>query len=553
MRLSQQTAFPDSRALCLLSAIGLLCAGCSQAWFNSFLDPTQIGNFRSHEIVEIQRSISFYDPPMGVPGAEEPKPEDLVAIVEEYRIGPGDVLSIRLLDFVAIGAETDLTPVTVNELGEVFIPQLGKVPAEGRTAYELQEAIIARAKEREIYSQEDQPTVVVTVTSAQQRVFYLAGAIAQPGMYPIIRPDFRLREALNLGGGLDQSVKDIYIVRNQPREKIRREPTMESTPPGTPATRPDEFTTPPPVSPVSLAEMGQAQGPAAATGHNGSNQPTTHLAVPPEQAERELMEALAPEAEKNATRGQSQTPSPASPSATQPSRPRWIYVNDTFIEAPATEAATTEPTAAEPALPTPAAPEAAPPATTQPVDWEELAQEGQQRIIHIPAEQLRSGAANYNIVIRHDDWIRLDPGPTGAFYLSGHVVRPGAYNFVGEQITLRQAIASAGGLDGLAWPTRCSITRRIQGDREEILQLDLARIAEGKDPDFYLKPNDLIDVGTHAIAPLLLTIRNSFRLTYGFGFVYDRNFADIDAYIPQQNPRDVRRVTLQQRFPGLFP
>jgi hypothetical protein len=63
----------------------------------------------------------------------------------------------------------------------------------------------------------------------------------------------------------------------------------------------------------------------------------------------------------------------------------------------------------------------------------------------------------------------------------------------------------------------------------------------------------LIDVGTHAIAPFLLTIRNSFRLTYGFGFVYDRNFADLDAYFPQQNPTDRRRSELSSRFPGLFP
>ena len=67
-----------------------------------------------------------------------------------------------------------------------------------------------------------------------------------------------------------------------------------------------------------------------------------------------------------------------------------------------------------------------------------------------------------------------------------------------------------------------------------------------------LKAEDLINVGTHPIAPLLATIRNSFRLTYGFGFVYDRNFGDIDSFIPQDNPRDRRRQLLQQRFPGLF-
>ncbi len=45
-------------------------------------------------------------------------------------------------------------------------------------------------------------------------------------------------------------------------------------------------------------------------------------------------------------------------------------------------------------------------------------------------------------------------------------------------------------------------------------------------------------VGTHAIAPLLATLRNSFRFTYGFGFVYDRNFGPIDAY----NRRSIRGI-----------
>ncbi len=187
------------------------------------------------------------------------------------------------------------------------------------------------------------------------------------------------------------------------------------------------------------------------------------------------------------------------------------------------------------------------------MDWKELATEGQQRVIRIPAEKLLKGDPNYNIVIKHDDWVRLDSGYVGVFYVMGHVLRPGVYSLTGQEITLRQAIAAAGGLDALAWPSRCEVVRRIDGDREETTQWDLERIMNGNDPDLYLKPEDLINVGTHAVAPLLATIRNSFRLTYGFGFVYDRNFADIDAYNQQINPRDRRRGELSARFPGLFP
>jgi protein involved in polysaccharide export with SLBB domain len=374
----------------------------------------------------------------------------------------------------------------------------------------------------------------------------VTGAIATPGLYPIVRPDFRLMEAVNLAGGLDNSVKNIYVFRDQPREKVVRDSTGRMPRVGQPpASRPENVPPGPPVSPMALSSMARDAAPPAVTGDNGTGQPTSRLAVPSDQAEQELRNAIEP------TTTIVPATTPATSTETQPttetSRPNWIYVNDQFIEKPATDQAV-EPVTTTP----PTSPEVQPPSTTEPVNWDELAQEGQQRIIRIPAEKLRNGDPSYNLVIRHNDWVRLDPGPVGKFYLHGNVARPGTYDFMGEDITLRQAITAAGGLGPLAWPTRCSITRRLDEDREEILQLDLARIMEGADPDFYLKPNDLVDVGTHAVAPLLLTIRNSFRLTYGFGFVYDRNFADIDAYIPQQNPRDVRRATLSSRFPGLF-
>jgi len=41
----------------------------------------------------------------------------------------------------------------------------------------------------------------------------------------------------------------------------------------------------------------------------------------------------------------------------------------------------------------------------------------------------------------------------------------------------------------------------------------------------YLKPDDVIEVGTNAVAPFLAAIRGGFRMTYGFGFLYDRNYA----------------------------
>ena len=70
---------------------------------------------------------------------------------------------------------------------------------------------------------------------------------------------------------------------------------------------------------------------------------------------------------------------------------------------------------------------------------------------------------------------------------------------------------------------------RGRGRKGEVVGLvDLDKIAAGEQPDFFIKPNDMINVGTHFSSRWRAVLRNAFRAAYGFGFVYDRNFADAD-------------------------
>jgi hypothetical protein len=287
-------------------------------------------------------------------------------------------------------------------------------------------------------------------------------------------------------------------------------------------------------------DLAEAVAPATTSAPAARRVPSSGLSLPATEVEHDLTDAVGPATTPaKGKAGEGTTSSPGMPT--------YIYVNNEFIEAPQArrgEAATQTLTATTPV----AGPRGAATSTTSaPVDWEELAEEGQQRVIRIPADKIRQGDPNYNIAIRHQDWIQMDPGQTGVFYIGGHIIRAGVYSLSGEEITLTQAILSAGGLDPVAWPTRCEVRRRIDNNREEITQWDLARIMAGQDPDLFLKKDDSINVGTHPVAPLLATIRNSFRLTYGFGFIYDRNFADIDSFYGKQNPSDVRRAERASR------
>jgi protein involved in polysaccharide export with SLBB domain len=158
-------------------------------------------------------------------------------------------------------------------------------------------------------------------------------------------------------------------------------------------------------------------------------------------------------------------------------------------------------------------------------EWEEAIQ---TRLIRIPADKLLAGDPHYNIIIKPSDTIHVPVDIIGEFAIMGNVNRSGYIDITGRPMTLKMAIAAAGGLGPLASPKNVEVIRRIGTAREEIVMVNLDKIASGEQPDFFIKPNDLINVGTDVTARWKAVLRNAFRAAYGFGFVYDRNFADID-------------------------
>ncbi len=171
------------------------------------------------------------------------------------------------------------------------------------------------------------------------------------------------------------------------------------------------------------------------------------------------------------------------------------------------------------------------PAVSQVLPMEaEWQQAVQTRLMKIPADKLMAGDPRYNVIIKPGDTIYVPVDMIGEFCITGNVNRAGYIPLTGRPMTLKMAIAAAGGLGPLAYPKVCEVVRRLPDDREEIVMVDLDKIASGEQPDFYIKPNDLINVGTHFTSRWRATLRNAFRAAYGFAFVYDRNFVYHDDY-----------------------
>ncbi|MCD6303988.1 MAG: SLBB domain-containing protein, partial [Planctomycetes bacterium] len=209
-------------------------------------------------------------------------------------------------------------------------------------------------------------------------------------------------------------------------------------------------------------------------------------------------------------------PAAAAPAAGRKKTTKWIYSAGKWVRLTQDLGPKSRP--AKPARP-------AERKSDDPFGWKSIDKSDLARVIAINLDQLRAGDPRMNIVIRDHDVVQVPTLQVGEFYVMGEVLRPGVYSLTGRKITVKMAVAAAGNMTALAWPENSILIRRVGNRQEQIIPLDLEAIFRGEEPDIYLKPNDVIAVGTDVRSTFFAVLRNAFRMTYGFGFIYDRNFS----------------------------
>ena len=525
---------------------------------NGLLDPSEVGRFDKVNPWGTSKPVTW--PILDnldvveVPNdhwtlATEPQPGDLVVQQQEYVVGEGDVLQVSVFELVAPGLEYAVTD-RVNELGNVTLQNLNQVHVAGLTPTQVEEKLGQLAVEKGYLlpkgSGSPGPQVSVQLVQSQARIFSILGQVGGPGEYNIIGTDFRLLDALALAhdvsGGQQPGMDYLYVIRGQQHAglipAVNPVPTSDSSGGTGGETNPldslDKLNTTTPAAPTTMpVAPSPGAAPATAPAGPGALAPSDDgiklvraisksvalLSDNPELlAQAELNSAIgggsstgsaatAPAASAGASPAAAPAAAPAggeslmNQAASGNSKPGMVFVDGQWVEVnPSNKAAMSQA-------------EAFAAATGMNVP----------RVIRIPINKLKEGDPRYNIVVHPGDVINVPNIEPGEFYLLGHVGRPGVYALTGRKVTLKQAVAASGGLDAVAIPRRCDLIRRV-GDTEVTVQVDLQRIFDGDQPDIYLKPNDLINVGTDAIAPFLAVTRNAYRATYGWGFTYDKNF-----------------------------
>ncbi|MBY4598611.1 polysaccharide biosynthesis/export family protein [bacterium BD-1] len=143
-----------------------------------------------------------------VAAALSPTPTTIDA---DYRIGPNDLLDVEIF-----GVNDLKRTVRVNSTGHISLPLIGTVPVAGLTAADAQ-ALIALQYGKD-YLQDPQVSIFIKEFTTQR--ITIDGAVAKPGIYPMVGQITLLRAlALAGGGGQLSDLEQVILFRITPDGK----------------------------------------------------------------------------------------------------------------------------------------------------------------------------------------------------------------------------------------------------------------------------------------------------------------------------------------------
>ena len=127
---------------------------------------------------------------------------------EDYRIGPGDVLSIGVTGVPELGRV-----VRVSNSGKVHLPFLGILRVVDMTAPRLESTIADALRERRLM---DAPWVTVRIDEYRSQPVYILGEVMMPGQF-VIKKEMYLTDLIALAQGFNEVASPVgYLYRRHP-------------------------------------------------------------------------------------------------------------------------------------------------------------------------------------------------------------------------------------------------------------------------------------------------------------------------------------------------
>lgn len=152
-------------------------------------------------------------PPVKIPAGTSGEPNDTPTIVvapdQDYRIGPRDVIEVRIEDATELS-----NTYQVNADGTFLMPYLKRVKAQDRTPEELAKFIADSLRDRYLKD----PQVLVVVKQYYSHTFFIQGSVRKPGVYQM-EGHPSLLTLVTVAGGLAENHGSTAFIIHQVKNK----------------------------------------------------------------------------------------------------------------------------------------------------------------------------------------------------------------------------------------------------------------------------------------------------------------------------------------------
>jgi polysaccharide biosynthesis/export protein len=152
---------------------------------------------------------------------KRPKPEQVAGVgdvlnVSIFEAAPGGLFTPATAAGARPGNFVDLPPQAVDQKGSIYVPYAGEIPAAARTLPEIQQAIVARLRNRAI-----EPQVVVSLNQQHSSVVSVLGDVNTPGVLALNSVGERLLALIARAGGPKFEAIESYVTLQRDGKRVR--------------------------------------------------------------------------------------------------------------------------------------------------------------------------------------------------------------------------------------------------------------------------------------------------------------------------------------------
>jgi polysaccharide export outer membrane protein len=152
---------------------------------------------------------------------KRPKPQQVAGVgdvlnVSIFEAAPGGLFTPATAAGARPGNFVDLPPQAVDQKGSIYVPYAGEIPAAARTLPEIQQAIVARLRNRAI-----EPQVVVSLNQQHSSVVSVLGDVNTPGVLALNSVGERLLALIARAGGPKFEAIESYVTLQRDGKRVR--------------------------------------------------------------------------------------------------------------------------------------------------------------------------------------------------------------------------------------------------------------------------------------------------------------------------------------------